>query len=41
MAELPHPIENDDDEAAARALGRLNQAVSEAQAKDAQDVPGT
>lgn len=38
MAELPRPFENDDADAAAQALGRLNQAVSEARTKDAQDV---
>jgi hypothetical protein len=38
MAELPCPFENDDEEAAAHALGRLNQAVSEAPTKDAQDA---
>jgi hypothetical protein len=36
MAELPHPFENDKDEAA-QALGRPNQ-VSEAPTKDAQEV---
>lgn len=38
MAELPDPFENDDEDAAAHALGRLNQAVSEASTKDAQDA---
>jgi len=38
MAELPCPFENDDEDAAAHALGRLNQAVSEAPTKDAQDA---
>lgn len=38
MGELPHPFENDDEDAAAHALGRLNQAVSEVRTKDAQDA---
>lgn len=38
MNELPRPFDNDDEEAAAHALGRLNQAVSEAQAEMIQDA---
>jgi anti-sigma regulatory factor (Ser/Thr protein kinase) len=35
MAELPHPFANEDEEAAAQALGPLNQAISEALTNDA------
>jgi hypothetical protein len=37
MTELPRPFDNDDDEAAAGAVGRLNQIMAEAQTRAQQD----
>lgn len=37
MRELPRPFENDDEDAAAAAIGILNESVAEAKTRAAQD----
>lgn len=38
MSEMPRPFDNDDDAAAAEALGRLNQRLANARSRAEQDT---